>query len=253
MKYIERFVDLLECKSEKTWLNSITQIGNDLGFEQTLFAVTFNRKISLDEAYYRGNFSAQWFEFYNRKHLVNIDPRIAHSLAHSTPLFWEPAIFSSRQQKEMYEEAICHGMRSGVTLPCHGANGEVGMLCFTSEIKPSRTRQAEMLRVLPSLSMMRDFAFEASLRFAKPANHDAAPALTKRELECLKWCATGKTSWEIAKILRCSEATVNFHFGNLRLKFNATSRRQVVVKAINCGLLHSKRKWHQHFYDTGKL
>jgi len=39
-------------------------------------------------------------------------------------------------------------------------------------------------------------------------------------------------------MLGCAESTINFHFGNIRRKFNTTSRRQAVVKAIKLGLIH---------------
>jgi LuxR family quorum-sensing transcriptional regulator LasR len=47
----------------------------------------------------------------------------------------------------------------------------------------------------------------------------------------------GKSSWEISKITGCSEATVNFHMGNIRQKFNVNTRQQAVVRAISLGLI----------------
>lgn len=238
MMPIERFTFLLECESEDIWQKSIIQLGNEFGFERTLIAVVPGRPTSISEAFLRSNYSSQWLDTYNCEQLVAIDPTVAHCVKRSTPLIWEPAIFSSKKQKEMYEEASSHGLRSGITLPFHGSNGEIGILCCVNDASPSRNFLQDTQHYLPALSMMRDFAFEASLRFAKLSKRQPPPALTQRELECLKWCAAGKTSWEMAQILRCSEAVINFHFGNLRRKFNVTCRRQVVVKAIHCGLLN---------------
>ncbi len=53
--------------------------------------------------------------------------------------------------------------------------------------------------------------------------------LTRREAECLRWAAEGKTNWEIATILDISENTVRFHFKNLLRRLNATSRAQAVA------------------------
>ena len=63
------------------------------------------------------------------------------------------------------------------------------------------------------------------------------PRLTKRELEVLNWVMVGKSSWEISKITNCSEATVNFHIGNVRQKFGVSTRQQALVKAIGMGIL----------------
>lgn len=235
---IERFTNLLKCETVDSWREAVVQLGHEYGFERTLLAVAPSRPTSLNEAFLCSNYSPQWLGTYGRGQLVTIDPTVAHCVTRSTPLVWEPAIFSTRQQREMYEEATSHGLRSGITLPFHGAKGEVGILCFVNSASPGKNFHKDTQHHLPALSMMRDFAFEASLRFSKLSNRQTQPVLTKRELECLKWCAAGKTSWEIAKILHCSEAVINFHFGNLRLKFQASSRRQVVVKAIHCGLLY---------------
>jgi LuxR family quorum-sensing transcriptional regulator LasR len=97
----------------------------------------------------------------------------------------------------------------------------------------------EAVNILPSLALMRDFAFESLPNLAQPLSDASwSPHLTRREIECLKWCAQGKSSWDISQILRRSEAVVNFHFNNLRKKFNTTSRRHAVVKAIRLGLIH---------------
>ncbi|MDD5057817.1 MAG: LuxR family transcriptional regulator [Sideroxydans sp.] len=237
MKSIERFTTLLECTSEEAWRNSIFQLGNEYGFDQTLIAVVSGRPTSLGDAFLCSNYSSRWLGIYDSSQLLNIDPTVAHCVTRSTPLIWEPAVFARKQQKEMYEEACSHGLRSGISLPFHGPGGEIGILCFVNDTEPSKRFQRDALHAMPALSMLRDFAFESSLRYAKLGNQESQPALTRRELECLKWCASGKTSWEISQILRCSESAINFHFGNLRRKFNATSRRQVVVKAIHYGLL----------------
>jgi len=61
--------------------------------------------------------------------------------------------------------------------------------------------------------------------------------LTLREKVVLQWSALGKTSWEIAHILECSESAVNFHFCNIRRKFGVTSRSAALLKAVSQGLI----------------
>ena len=236
---IERFISLLECQSKDSWQKSIIKFGNDYGFEQTLIAVAPEHPTSLNDAFLRSNYSPHWLDKYNLEKFVAIDPTVSHCVMRSTPLIWEPAIFSGKKQREMYEEASSHGLSSGITLPFHGPNGEVGTLCFANDVNPNKRFYQDIYHHLPELSMLRDFAFEVALRYANLSKYQPAPVLTHREHECLKWCAAGKSSWEIAKILSCSESVINFHFGNLRRKFYATTRRQVVVKAIHSGLLRS--------------
>lgn len=63
------------------------------------------------------------------------------------------------------------------------------------------------------------------------------PALTRREHECLGWCADGKSYWETAVILGISERTVSFHMEAVRSKLQAASNAHAVAVALRAGLL----------------
>lgn len=56
--------------------------------------------------------------------------------------------------------------------------------------------------------------------------------LTPKEMETLQWAAMGKTAWEISRIQSRSEATVNFHLGNIRRKFGVTTLCAALMQAI---------------------
>ena len=213
-------------------------LAGQFDFDSTLIAVVPEPGASLEQAFLRSNYAPKWREVYDETKLVYVDPTVAHCLMHSIPLIWEPDLFDTKSRRAMYEEAISHGLRSGVTFPFHGSNAEHGMLCFVSDARPDRRFLNHIRKLMPELALLRDFAFEAALQYAREDLDDQqAPSVTRRELECLKWGAAGKSSWEIAQILRCSESTVNFHFSNIRRKFDATSRQQAVVKAIKLGMI----------------
>lgn len=61
--------------------------------------------------------------------------------------------------------------------------------------------------------------------------------LTKREVECLRWAAVGKTDKEISLILARSHATVRFHIQNAGEKLDAVNRSQTIFKAGQLGYL----------------
>ena len=62
--------------------------------------------------------------------------------------------------------------------------------------------------------------------------------LTERELTVLRWTGDGKTSGEIAEIMRISESTVNFHIRNSMAKLGAANKLAATVKAALLGLLY---------------
>ncbi len=61
--------------------------------------------------------------------------------------------------------------------------------------------------------------------------------LTRREVECLRWAAVGKTDKEISLILARSHATVRFHIQNAGEKLDAVNRSQTIFKAGQLGYL----------------
>lgn len=85
---------------------------------------------------------------------------------------------------------------------------------------------------------------------AKPHSYaDTAqipPNLSAKEQEILKWCAIGKSSWEIGRILNCSEAGVNYHFCKIRRKFGVSSRWLALIKALEMGMIHLEGEAELH-------
>jgi LuxR family quorum-sensing transcriptional regulator LasR len=240
MKSAERFSDLMSCDSLPAWRDLVFNHGNRLGYKRILLSILpdHNMPLEAEFAFLHSNYPTLWLNTYDERKYQNIDPTVTHCKTKSTPLVWTSEVFSTPKQKEMYQAACGYGLRSGVTLPIHGAQGELGILCLVNDTQPDHRAQLETHCKLPELSYFRDLILETSLHFMAPANSpQSLPHLTTLELECIKWCAAGKSSWEIAKIFHRSESAVNLHFKNLRRKFSVSSRQQVVLKAMIGGLI----------------
>ena len=77
-------------------------------------------------------------------------------------------------------------------------------------------------------------------RLAGVARSELWPKLVQlndREVETLTWVARGKTSAEIAQILKLTKRTVDFHIDNARSKLGAATRTQAVIKAATGRLI----------------
>jgi LuxR family quorum-sensing transcriptional regulator LasR len=232
--------ELMHSDTASSWGQALFSLGRHYGFEKVLFAMSGSRHARLEHAFFQTNYPRQWRERYEAERLAYVDPTVSHCLSSTLPLVWQAETFRSPAQRAMYEEACSHGIRAGVTFPIHGPNGEFGMLSFACD--PERVGwkdqfAREVQPLLPELALVRDHVFASGVRFCPPVTHEAAPRLTPRELEVLNWVMVGKSSWEISKITGCSEATVNFHMGNIRQKFNVNTRQQAVVRAISLGLI----------------
>ena len=237
--YVTPFAALMNAASETAAMATLQDAVRELGFDHTMYAVIPQPKVNFDEVYLRSNYAEAWREHYDSNNLRNSDPTVEHCFKATSPFVWMPQSFTTEAQQELYEEAAAFGLRVGVTLPIHGPAGEVGMLTCVRDQAPGAGFVNDLQHILGRLSLLRDVAFDSMRKYMLPdETADAPPVLTARELHCLQWVAAGKTSWEIGRILRISEAGVNFHISNLRSKFGVNKRNDVVLKAIRQGLIN---------------
>lgn len=71
----------------------------------------------------------------------------------------------------------------------------------------------------------------------RPRNAQVPQRLTRREAQCLRWAAAGKTDSEIGIILDLSISTVRFHLRNAASKLGATGRGQSIQIAAGLGFI----------------
>jgi LuxR family quorum-sensing transcriptional regulator LasR len=229
--------ELQDTDSANTWGETLFALGDSFGFDKVYVALSPNRHARLDQAFVQSNYPARWRERYEEERYAYVDPVVSHCMASVLPLIWQPELFRSPVQSTYYQEACAHGLRAGVSFPIHGPNGECGVLSFACGDEPDERFMRRVVGLLPDLALLRDYACATGVRFCPSAPLEPVPRLTPRELEVLNWVMVGKSSWEISKITGCSEATVNFHMGNIRQKFNVNTRQQAVVRAISLGLI----------------
>jgi len=233
---LDLYSDLINAPSPSIWQRKMLSLAASLGFEQVLFAVLKNKATPLQEAFIVSNYSKTWRAAYDNNQFGYIDPTVKYSMSHSKPLLWRPDTFVETKEKNLYEEAKSYGLQAGIVFPIHGVNGEIGMMNFASAGLTRKRNLNDILIALPELSLFRDYVYESSIKYTSNKGEEDVQ-LTPRELEVLKWVKEGKSSWEISRIIGCSEATANFHISNLRTKFKVHNRQQAVIKAIQLGIL----------------
>lgn len=63
----------------------------------------------------------------------------------------------------------------------------------------------------------------------EPPADQAMELLTERQREIFQWVKEGKTNWEIAKIIGCSEENVKYHMKNILRLLGSYNRTQAVA------------------------
>jgi len=132
------------------------------------------------------------------------------------------------------EETETFGVRGAIVAPSYLPGGVIGAVVWAT---PDATVD------VASIFQERAAALHAlALKFVATHNDLAArrtptaPApLTRREIQCLKWAAMGKTDADISEIMHISLPTVRFHMTNAARKLNVIGRPQAIYKAATMG------------------
>ncbi|WP_107496469.1 LuxR family transcriptional regulator [Thalassobius sp. I31.1] len=74
-----------------------------------------------------------------------------------------------------------------------------------------------------------------SVTLKKAEEIENITALSIRQCECMYWIAQGKSSWEIAQIMKISESTVNYHIQQVLRHFETSSRTVAAIKCVTAG------------------
>ncbi len=131
---------------------------------------------------------------------------------------------------------------AAIVVPIHLPFGQVGAVSFNplspEEIDLSETfdRDAEELAIY-ARTFIRSYVNASERTPVLPIQSK----LTRREVECLRWAALGKTDQEISMIIGRSQPTVRFHMRNAIEKLDAVNRSQAVFKATQLGYLSIKK------------
>ncbi|MBI6669838.1 MULTISPECIES: autoinducer binding domain-containing protein [Pseudomonas] len=221
----------------RSWFEALKANTCALGCDGLLFALKSDVNADNSQAALLSDYSQAWRAIYDANDYSRIDPVVSHCMSSTSPIVWNDSIFKTPLQLEFREESKGHGVVQGVSLPLHGMAGQVGVLSVRLDSIPQHQLKYHIARILPGLALIRDYAVDTFLSLADEREPNNIVQLSHRELEVLKWSAFGKTTWEIARILSCSEANINYHFAKVRKKFNVGSRRMAIVKALQTGLL----------------
>jgi DNA-binding CsgD family transcriptional regulator len=128
--------------------------------------------------------------------------------------------------------------RAAIVVPVHLPFGQIGAVSF-NPLDPAVTELDDLFARQGDAFGVYARTFVASYEHVMGSLQalTAAARLSKREVECLRWAAIGKTDVEIGMILNRSRATVRFHVYNASVKLNAVNRSQTVFKAAQLGYI----------------
>lgn len=171
------------------------------------------------------------------------DPTFDYARHYSVAILWDVLAANkfigvdSKKVARFLKEAHASGIEKCLSVPVHGLGPVCAMLTLAS--RNSKHGLGEW-QVDAEATLLAMYVHQtASTLIEKPITY---PALTTRELECLRWAAEGKGAWDIASLLGITERTVFFHLTNACTKLGVATRQQAVAQALVMGLLTAEDK-----------
>lgn len=115
----------------------------------------------------------------------------------------------------------------GFACPVHAGTGVVNIIALLgrdgARLDPATSNGLHLLSI---------YMVERVRQLAAPP-----PMVSRRQLDCMRWIAAGKTSQEIAELLDISEHTVNHHIAAACARLGAATRAQALVKLMRMNAL----------------
>ncbi|MEM8877429.1 MAG: LuxR family transcriptional regulator [Pseudomonadota bacterium] len=176
-----------------------------------------------------------WMRHYVNQSYAYVDPILYRvTTAPGTAFSWRdtsPPPGREVSSKRMMNEAAEHGLKEGFAVPLVTLEGDLATVSFGGEAMDLPQEAAGLIHLVAIFAIGRAFQLQSQseLKF---------DPLTQRELDVLKWCAEGKTDWEVSVILGIGESTVRSHINSAMGKFSCGNRTALVVNAIRAGLIH---------------
>ena len=215
----------------------------ELGFDNFIYALRIPTQFNESRVVMIKGFPDSWLDHYFQNAYYVQDPVVRYCSQHIVPIAWanldkvDPAMRGDSESRRIMNEAGDFGLYTGISMPVHSPQGELGILSMTLDRRhPNALAIVETAQ--PYVQLLAGYLHEAVRRVFGLMDRDQLWQLTHREQECLRWTADGKTSWEIAQLLNMSERTVNFHLTNSINKLAVSNRQHAVAKAVLHGLIN---------------
>ncbi len=178
-----------------------------------------------------GNWVSEGSEFDPETYLARC-PVNRHVLETDHPFFWTKTGEPGHDAYRIVRRPSGPGIH-GLQVPVFGHAGLIGAMSFGGPAIDSTvdTRSA--------LTLVAIAAFYAAQRLAGPNAPTPIPHLSDRELEVMRWVASGRRQVDIALMLGLSERTIENHLRRIRKRLGATSTAQAMHLVVRAGSLEA--------------
>lgn len=181
-------------------------------------------------------------EYWLDRKLALTEPFLTAARLIGEPFYFSDGALSMHRPSRVLDAIDCTQARASeylgeaIIAPVHLPRGIVGAMLWCSREAVGVAQHYERHAAQMQQIAIRLFATHHEAR-GRPRHMLVPQRLTRREAQCLRWAAAGKTDGEIGIILNLSVSTVRFHLRNAAGKLGATGRSQSIQLAAGLGYI----------------
>lgn len=178
-----------------------------------------------------------WVSYYVSRRLFTIDPVVRAGERSILPVDWCTLDKSPQPVRRLFDEAAEAGLgKQGLTIPIRGPHGDHAIFTVTSDA-PDADWQATKNAYVRDMQLLGAYIHARVVHLHLPEGSVTAPALSRREVEVLRWAAAGKTIDETATILSLSSSAIRTYLDSARHKLDCLTKPQAVARAMQLGII----------------
>jgi DNA-binding CsgD family transcriptional regulator len=170
-----------------------------------------------------------WHAYYLQEGYANVDRTLEEYYAMTLPLFWDVKEqlrdAKTKREKQIRLESIEFGIDKGLSIPIHGPKGDFVSLTLHQRLGENNLADYinQQFIWLSAAQLFYHFIKKLLDQHETPAT---AYPLTRREKQCLLLTSKLMRVEQIAKELKISPRTVNFHIQNANKKMGTNNKYQ---------------------------
>jgi len=191
-----------------------------------------------DSCFLEGTYPQDWLSYYFEKKYFDSDPVAQRGLTCKSPFDWGDLPKDLPIVQQIFNDWADAGLgQKGLTIPLSTTSNITATLNISADLS-NRDWRALRPCLLHGLSILGQYYHLKVCKKMQAITRTTAFGLQERELECLKWAASGKSIWETSVIMSQSERNVRYHLDQARRKLGCNTKIQAVAKAVALSLIN---------------
>lgn len=205
-----------------------------VGFEAAYFLAPVSIDRQVGRQLFNIGFPRSWEQRY-REHFRMVDPLPDFAMRQDRVFRWSDILAQAdlALEERSYIQLMARYSRlDGVGVGCFGPQARCGFMAAGRPVSDDALRYTNLLRV----QTIGQMSFLRYTELVRPFDTDA-PGLSRREMDVMRWLATGKSNSVIAEILGIRKSSVDVYVRRIFAKLAVSDRTTASVRALALGLI----------------